>query len=106
MSGRLARSTLSLFLCFPALEAPPRGRAALVSDPEGGARIKVMGFRAADAPLGRALLQSGRRPVHLAVTLKLNVWQGRESVEMHLKDAAFPEGAQAGERLAPNEASG
>lgn len=61
----------------------------LAGDWEGGTRLKAIAFRAVDTPLGEALLKQGRRPFHLCGVLKINEWQGRESVEMHIKDAAF-----------------
>lgn len=61
----------------------------LAGDWEGGTRLKAVAFRAVDTPLGDALLKQGKRPFHLCGTLKINEWQGRESVEMHIKDAAF-----------------
>ena len=73
-----------------------------VSDWEGGARLKAVAFRSADTDLGRVLLDRGRgQPVHLAGHLKINEWQGRESVEMHIQDGAFAmEGAAAAKKLA------
>jgi single-stranded-DNA-specific exonuclease len=62
---------------------------ALVSDWEGGTRIKCMAFRAADTPLGQALLKQAGRQMDLAGYLKLNIWQGRESAEFHIKDGRF-----------------
>ena len=61
----------------------------LVSDAEGGARLKVMAFRSAFTDMGQALLKNSGRPFHLVGHLKVNAWQGRESAEMHLKDAAY-----------------
>jgi single-stranded-DNA-specific exonuclease len=61
----------------------------LVSDWEGGARLKAVAFRAVGTELGDALLKEGRKAFHLAGYLKINSWQGRESVEMHIRDAAF-----------------
>ncbi len=70
-----------------------------VSDWEGGSRMKVMAFRALDTDLGDALFAcaGGGRAIDLVGALKLNCWQGRESVEMHLQDAVFSsiEGAAA-----------
>jgi len=54
----------------------------------GGGRIKAMAFRAADQPLGVALLQTGRAPVHLAGRLRMDNWQGRHDVEFLIDDAA------------------
>jgi single-stranded-DNA-specific exonuclease len=60
-----------------------------LSDWEGGGRMKAVAFRAADTPMGRALLEHARdTPFHIAGHLKINEWQGRESVEMHIVDAA------------------
>lgn len=58
-----------------------------IRGPDGG-RIKAMAFRAADQPLGVALLQTGRAPVHLAGRLRMNNWQGRHDVEFLIDDAA------------------
>lgn len=70
---------------------------AMVSDWEGGARIKAMAFRSADTPLGQALLKQGKsQPFHLVGHFKLDTWNGAERVEMHIQDAAFAlEGQQA-----------
>ncbi|GJL84929.1 MAG: single-stranded-DNA-specific exonuclease RecJ [Micavibrio sp.] len=68
----------------------------MVSDWEGGGRLKAMAFRAVGTPLGDALLKQGRQPFHLLGHLKINSWQGRETPEMHIKDAAF---AVAGEEV-------
>jgi single-stranded-DNA-specific exonuclease len=59
-----------------------------ISDWEGGSRMKVMAFRAVDTDMGQALLnhKSGT-PVDIVGQLKINDWQGRQSVEMHLRDA-------------------
>jgi len=53
-----------------------------------GGRIKAMAFRAADLPLGTALLETGGAPVHLAGKLRINEWQGRHDVEFLIDDAA------------------
>ncbi len=53
---------------------------------EGGA--KAMAFRAVGSPLGDFLMKSGARRVHLAGSLKLDTWQGREQVSFHIDDAA------------------
>jgi len=64
-----------------------------VSDWEGGPRIKVMAFRALDTALGDALFacRGGGRGLDVVGALKLNSWQGRQSVEMHMQDAVFSE---------------
>lgn len=56
-----------------------------------GASLKAIAFRAAGTPLGQALLKArdGQR-LHLAGTLALDHWQGRESVQLRIIDAAVP----------------
>lgn len=61
----------------------------MLTDNEGGSRIKAMAFRAVDTPLGEALLKHNHKPLHIAGYLKLNEWQGRVSAEMHIQDAAL-----------------
>ena len=55
---------------------------------QDGGRIKAMAFRAADRPLGAALLQTRGAPVHLAGRLRIDDWQGRHDVEFLIDDAA------------------
>ncbi len=55
----------------------------------GGGRLKGIAFRAADGPLGDALLAAAGRPLHLAGTLRPDRWQGREDVQLIIEDAAF-----------------
>ncbi len=65
-------------------------RFTLTSD--DGARLKGIAFRAASSLLGEALLAAGNdRPLHLAGTLALDHYQGREEVQFRLQDAAIPE---------------
>lgn len=61
----------------------------LISDWEGGVRVKAMAFRAEHNALGQALLTQGKRSFDLVGLLKLNTWQGQERAEIHIKDAAF-----------------
>lgn len=62
----------------------------VVSDWEGGGRLKAVAFRAVGTPLGDALLNQSRdRPFHLTGHFRINEWQGRENVELHIEDAAF-----------------
>ncbi|MEX1147398.1 MAG: DHHA1 domain-containing protein, partial [Sphingomonadales bacterium] len=53
-----------------------------------GRRIKAVAFRAADNPLGQLLLSRGGQGVHVAGTVRINRWNGRESAELHIEDAA------------------
>jgi single-stranded-DNA-specific exonuclease len=58
---------------------------------EDGARLKAIAFRAANTPVGRAILDAGGdAPLHLAGTLGLDWWQGRAEVQMRLVDVASP----------------
>jgi single-stranded-DNA-specific exonuclease len=51
--------------------------------------LKAMAFRSADTPLGQALLNARGRVLHAAGGAKINVWQGRESVDFFIDDVAF-----------------
>ncbi len=53
-----------------------------------GGRLKAIAFRAADGPLGQAMLQADGRPLHLAGRLRLDLWGGREGVQLIVEDAA------------------
>lgn len=61
----------------------------MVSDWEGGTRMKAMAFRAVGTPLGDALLKQGSAGFDLAGTLKIDNWSGRDKVEMHIRDGMF-----------------
>lgn len=62
---------------------------AIVSDWEGGGRLKAVAFRAKGSPLGDTILKHWRdTPFHLVGHFKINEWQGQESVELHIEDAA------------------
>lgn len=56
---------------------------------QGAGRISGIAFRAMENALGPALLGLAGRNVHLAGHLRRNVWQGRESVQIHVDDAAL-----------------
>ena len=53
-----------------------------------GARLDAIAFRIADLPLGRALLASRGKRIHVAGRLHAAEWQGRKRVQLHLEDAA------------------
>ena len=55
-----------------------------------GARIEACAFRVADTSLGKLLLKGGGLPLHVAGHLRRTSWQGRESVELLIEDAADP----------------
>jgi single-stranded-DNA-specific exonuclease len=52
-----------------------------------GRRVKGIAFRAAESPLGRALLEGGM-PLRLAGRVRLDCWQGREQASFEIEDAA------------------
>jgi single-stranded-DNA-specific exonuclease len=55
-----------------------------------GARLKAIAFRAATTELGQTLLGAGNdTALHLAGTLTIDHWQGREEVQLRLSDAAL-----------------
>jgi single-stranded-DNA-specific exonuclease len=53
-----------------------------------GARLDAICFGAYDGPLGAALENHGGARFHLAGRLDINNWQGRQSVQLRLEDAA------------------
>lgn len=55
-----------------------------------GASIGGVAFRAAQEPLGQALLAARGETVHLAATLSLNRWGGNETAELRVLDLARP----------------
>ncbi len=60
----------------------------MLSDWEGGARMKAMAFGAVGTPLGDALLNQNAKAFHVIGKLKINEWQGKRSAELHIDDAA------------------
>ncbi|MCI5060645.1 MAG: single-stranded-DNA-specific exonuclease RecJ [Alphaproteobacteria bacterium] len=62
----------------------------MVADSEGGSWMKAMFFSGVDTDLGTALLKDAQNTLfHLAGQFQVNNWQGRESVEFHVKDGAL-----------------
>jgi single-stranded-DNA-specific exonuclease len=53
-----------------------------------GARLDAIAFGAAEGPLGFALLRSAGARFHLAGRIETNHWQGRQTVQLKLEDAA------------------
>ncbi len=51
-------------------------------------RIDAISFGAMDGPMGPALLHHNGARFHLAGRLEINTWQGRQSVQLRLEDAA------------------
>lgn len=53
-----------------------------------GARIDAIAFGAVDTAMGAALMAHGDARFHLAGRLEVNTWQGRQSPQLRLEDAA------------------
>jgi single-stranded-DNA-specific exonuclease len=53
-----------------------------------GARIDAISFGAMDGPLGPMLTGHNGARFHLAGRLEINTWQGRQSPQLRLEDAA------------------
>lgn len=61
---------------------------------DDGAKIKAIAFRAAGQAIGDLLLGAkGDAPVHIAGTLGIDHWQGREQVQLRVVDLARPKRA-------------
>ena len=71
-------------------EAVGNGHIRLTLASSDGATIKAMAFRAADAPLGQALLGNRGQFLHVAGTLAVDQWQGRRQPVVRVIDAAAP----------------
>ena len=61
-----------------------------------GTMLNAIAFRAADQPLGQALMASRGQPVHAAGTLSVDRWNGTERVQFRLIDVAMPRIADRG----------
>lgn len=61
----------------------------IVKDHQGKATMTAMAFRCVDTPLGQALLSIGAKPCHLAGRLRINYWQGNETVQMLVDDVGI-----------------
>jgi single-stranded-DNA-specific exonuclease len=53
-----------------------------------GAMLAAIAFRAADAPLGQALLRARGERIHAAGILRKNTWNGRTEAQLQVEDAA------------------
>jgi single-stranded-DNA-specific exonuclease len=66
------------------------GHLRLVVAGDDGRRVKAIGFRLADGPLGQALLAAPpHRRLWLAGRVRRDEWGDRIAAELHLDDAAF-----------------
>ena len=61
-----------------------------LADAAGGLALNAIAFRAAATELGRALLGARGGAVHVAGTLRLDDWQGRQGLQLAIEDAARP----------------
>ena len=60
----------------------------LVLSGEGGqGKLTAIAFRAFDSDLGQALMNHGGAPFHFVGRLRINVWNGYESVQLMVDDA-------------------
>jgi single-stranded-DNA-specific exonuclease len=71
-------------------ETVGNGHIRLTLASSDGATIKAMAFRAADAPLGQALLANRGQFLHAAGMLTIDQWQGRRQPVFRVIDAAVP----------------
>lgn len=55
---------------------------------ETGDRLAAIAFRAADAELGRFLMDRRGQQIHVAGTLAINHWNGNRTVQLRIVDAA------------------
>jgi len=55
-----------------------------------GSRLDAVAFRAADQPIGTALLSSSGMPLHLVGHLRRDTWNGRDRLELVIEDLADP----------------
>lgn len=58
-----------------------------------GAGLDGIAFRAADGPVGRALLAARGGALHVAGALRRNRWRGRDRAQLNVEDVAAPEAA-------------
>ncbi len=65
-----------------------QGHVRMILGGGDGGRLKAIAFRAADGPLGKALLTARETPIHLAGNLRADNWQGRKGAQLVIQDAA------------------
>jgi len=53
-----------------------------------GGQVQAIAFRAAGRPLGAALVDTTSPTLHVAGILRINRWNGSETVNLHIEDAA------------------
>ena len=55
-----------------------------------GSRLDAVAFRAAEQPLGAALLGTAGMPIHVVGHLRRDTWNGRDRRELVIEDVADP----------------
>ena len=65
------------------------GHVRFTAQGRGGGSVGGILFRGGESPLGEAILNAGERRMHLLGRVKRNRYQGRESADFQLSDAAF-----------------
>ena len=58
---------------------------------EGGGKVSGIAFRASDRPIGQALLSA--KFLHVAASLRLNTWSGKQEAQLFVEDVAYPDNA-------------
>lgn len=62
----------------------------IIGDSSGQGSLKAMSFRSVETPMGQSLLKLAPSTlIHVAGTIRLNAWQGRETAEFTLDDAVL-----------------
>ena len=68
-----------------------KGHVRLTLADGGGSTLKAIAFKAADTPLGQAILGARGSALHVAGALSLDTWQGQERVQLRVIDVADPQ---------------
>lgn len=66
----------------------PAGHVRFTLQSGDNARLRGIAFRSAETALGQAILSTGDSPLHVAGSLSLDHWQGREEVRLRVTDVA------------------
>ena len=74
-------------IAFAEVVGPGRHVRAKLAAPDGST-LDAIAFRAAETPLGDALLKDRGRAVHVAGRLSLDHWNGAARPKLHIEDAA------------------
>jgi single-stranded-DNA-specific exonuclease len=72
------------------VKATEQGHIRCAFSAADGGRVKAIAFRARDTALGEALLGGRDDALHAVGVLRIDRWNGREEVCLHLRDVALP----------------